>query len=81
MGRKATAAIVGVAIVLVSVFLVPVAQVSFASPRSQACTSGDQITSLCSSILAKGYGSISYWLFGAGGLYTTLPYSGYSVVL
>ena len=81
MGRKTKAAIVGIVFVLASVFLVPVAQVSFASPNTQVCTTGNQIISLCSSILVKGYGSVSYWLFGMGGLYTVLPYSRYSVVL
>ncbi len=74
MKGKAKAAIMGVAVVIAFLFLVPIVQVGFSSsvlsPASCSNSSG-QLTSLCTSVLMHGYGSITFWLFGAGGLYAT----------
>ena len=76
-------AVIGVVAVLTFVFLIPVVQVSFARPpMTEACTnSGGQLISGCAHILVQGYESITYWLIGTGGFYSTLPNSGYSLTL
>jgi hypothetical protein len=81
MGKTAILG-VSIAALLAFVFLVPAAQVNFwQPPMTESCTnSAGQLTSLCGHILVKGYGSISYWLFGAGGLYNSIT-SQYSFTL
>ncbi len=65
MRGKAKAVIIGVAVVLAFVLLVPTVPVSFSSSLPNPCGQ----LSLCASILMHGYGSITFWLFGAGGIY------------
>ena len=76
-------AIIGIVVILASVFLTPVVQVSFARPpMTETCTnSAGQIINLCGHIQVQGYASLTYWLFGTGGFYGTLPNSGYSLTL
>ena len=76
-------AIIGLVAIIAFTFLVPVIQVSFARPpMTEACTnSAGQVISLCAHIEVQGYGSITYWLFGTGGFYGTLPNSGYGLTL
>jgi hypothetical protein len=80
--RHAVAVGISFAVVLAFMSFVPVAQVSFSQPpMTEACTnSAGQITSGCAHILVHGYGSITYWLFGTGGLYNNIT-SQYSFVL
>ena len=68
-------AVIGLAIILAFVFLIPVVQVSFARPpMTEACTNtSGQIISLCSHIQVQGYASVAYWLFGTGGFYGACP--------
>ena len=63
--------------------LIPIVPVSLALPLTPVdCTSPNgQLTSLCASIQMKGNASLTYWLFGRGGLYETLPSAGYSLNL
>jgi len=81
--RRTKVAIIGIATILAFIFLIPVVQVSFARPpMTEACASSSgQLISGCAHVLVQGYGSITYWLFGTGGFYGTLPNSGYGLTL
>lgn len=81
--RRRTAAITGLVAIIAFVLLIPVVPVSYALPLTPVdCSKPNaQLTSLCSSIQMKGYASITYWLFGHGGFYETLPSTGYSLSL
>jgi len=74
--RRAFILGISLAVVLAFMFFVPVAQITFSNPPmgTQTCTnSSGQLTGLCSSVLlVRGYGSITYWVFGTGGFYNTI---------
>ena len=69
--RRALVLGISLAVALVFMFLVPVAQMTSSNPPTQTCTnSSGQLTGFCSTVLiVRGYGSITYWLFGTGGFY------------
>ena len=83
MRRGSKVAIIGLVTIIAFVLLIPVVQVSLALPLTPVdCTNPNgQLTSLCATIQMKGYASITYWLFGRGGFYETLPSTGYSLNL
>jgi hypothetical protein len=80
--RRRNVAIVGLMVTIAFVFLIPVVQVSYALRLTPVdCSKSMANLPICASTQMKGYASITYWLFGRGGFYETLPTTGFTLSL
>jgi hypothetical protein len=84
MRRRSKAAVVGVAIILAFIFLVPITQVGFVlAPVPNPCpTTTPESGSMSSCGIAyylPGHASVTYWLFGVGATYGSVNNTGYGL--